>query len=275
MAKDKNPLESIFFPVRKVKASEFLLKNSPLTFTKNMDHLIVVDTPTGPLAVNACSKNYELITNRELVTPIYEKLLANHELKVNASHRQFSKFYIDFIMQDKLVKLERDQLIPKVRLTNSYDGSVKYSFTFGFYRVVCSNGMMIPEKGLASNKIKMMHTPAAGDDRALNKTMESIEQFLTVSKDVSKSYKPLIDSKRTWQEALKRIEEAALETSFPKKQKEAAIQRLEVEKNMGYPLNDFLIYNAINFAIHNADTAQVEHKRDKVDAQVLKFLIEN
>lgn len=275
MPKQQNPLDAIYFKVKKVPVSEVLPKGSKLSFTNSMNHLIVVDTPTGEMAVNSCSENYELIDNKTLLNPLIDAIGKEFNVKVKASHRNYSKFFVDLIMLDKAMSvMKKDTLHPRIRIINSYDGSIRYQYSYGLYRVVCSNGLAILE-GNTYTGAKMMHTSQVSGPRAYDRTLEDISAFMKEAPSLIGDYKDLADKKLLWEQALQRIEDAAQATSFPKKQKEAAVQRLEKEKQMGFPLNDYLVYNAMNFALHNSDTSQPEHKRDKVDLQVLNFFIEN
>jgi hypothetical protein len=165
-------------------------------------------------------------------------------------------------------------MFPRVRMNNSYDGSVKYSFSFGFYRLVCSNGLSVPIQGLESRDFKLRHTPGTGS-MALQKTMDAIDIFVEKAPEVIKAYNPLVKKTLSWEAALKRIEEVIEDTPFPKKKAEDVIRRLEKEKEMGFIVNDFLIYNALNHTLYQGESRMKTHKQDKVDAKVLNYLLEN
>jgi hypothetical protein len=264
-------LKGIFFPVKKVAAYNYLregVKSLP-----HLNHLIIAETPTGPLIVNACSENYELISNEKLITPIVDGLEKHHDLKIKLTSFSHSKFYVDFAVQDKKMKvLEKDTILPRIRLNNSYDGSIRYSFEYGFYRVVCSNGLSVPEGDVV--KENFMHTPSAG--QAVEKTMKSIEQFIEDAQELVQGFKPLTKKNYSITEATQRMEEVAEEVGYPKKSVEDAVARLQVEMNSGFKVNDYLVYNAMNYALYNKpDSKMKTHKQDKVDHKILHYLIEN
>lgn len=266
-------LEKIFTPVKKVEAASFLKKGN-LLFQPSMSHLIVVDTPQGPMAVNSCSKNYELIPNRDLITPLIEKLSDDHDIELKVKHRDYSKFYVDVLFKDGKQKLQKDDIFPRIRLINSYDGSIRYSFSTGFYRLVCENGMAVPIEDSAETKFKMMHTITAGNERAILKTQNAIEEFLERSPKLMQGFTPLMKKQIAFEAAVAKMQEIAEEIDlYPKKLIEEATARLQVEKGLGYQINDYLIYNAMNYALMNADTQMKEHKRDNIDREVLNYLM--
>lgn len=270
MSKLLKKLSPLFFEVNKVKASDYA---PGLKFSSGMDHLIIATQDDGnKIAVNACSKGYHLISNRELMTPLIEKMEERYK-NVDVKIIQFGhcKFYTDFIIKDlEMEVIKGDPIFGKVRMNNSYDGSVKYAFNFGFHRLVCKNGLTAPIEGM-SKDIKAMHTPNTGA-KATQDTMDAISVFLDEAPEIIKGYKGMLH-KIKWEDALAKIEEIASATKFPKKQKETAAERLTIEMNMGLPLNNFLVYNAMNYALYQGDkTAMKEHKKDKVDLQILQKL---
>jgi Domain of unknown function (DUF932) len=70
---------------------------------------------------------------------------------------------------------------PSVALTNSHDTGAAFAIDAGLYRLVCSNGMMLPDSMAAS--LKLRHTGELGD---------IIEGVFTVVKDAQESLK-LVD----------------------------------------------------------------------------------
>jgi hypothetical protein len=268
-------LEKIFFPVKKVKASAKISHSSWLS------HEIVVTTPNGDMRVNVCSEDYNLVPNKKLFTPIVEKLSEDWEIEARVSVRDWAKFYVDFIFKDKPCKgaTKKDLLFPRLRMVNSYDGSVKYSFYFAIWRLICSNGAraVIPE---SVRQGKFMHTPQLGDNEADNNEtalamLERLGHFIGNFKEIVQGYQPLIQSTRTETEALTLMQEVQLQTSYPKKLVEVAYQRLQLESHqLKQPINDYLVYNALNYALFQGGQSEIpEHKKDKKDSEVLDYLL--
>lgn len=263
-------LKAIFFPVTKVPLSDYMPEHA---FNPGLSFLIIANPENeDKRVINACSKNYHLLTNEELMTPLVKRLTKEYDLDVKVKQYNDSKFYVDFIIKDFPMELQKgDRIFPRIRMNNSYDGSVKYSFNFGFYRLICSNGLTAPVEGMTSQNVKFMHTPTPGG-KALDSTMEAIEIFLTEAPKVLKGYQGLVDKKYNWEAALDKIEKVIENTKFPKKRAEEVQAQLKKEKDAGLPVSAFLVYNAFNHVIYKTESEMKEHKRDKLDLQILKFI---
>lgn len=267
-------LQEIFFPVKKIPAKDLLSEEyADVTFSKKRDHVIMADTPEGPRVVNTCSKQYHLITNEELMTPLVKRMEKDHDVSVKVVKDDYSRFFTDFIIKDeKLSVMKGDPIFPRIRMNNSYDGSVKYSFSFGFYRQICTNGLTAPVKGMQSANFKLRHT-AGGGPTALDRTMKAIEVFLTQSKEIIRGYDDLVKAKVSWDKAMEMIETVVEETKYSKKNVDIATARLKEELEQGYTLNRFLLYNAINYSLYNSTASKMKvHKKDRVDGQVLNLI---
>ncbi len=75
--------------------------------------------------------------------------------------------------------------------------------------------------------------------------------------------------------ATKRIKEVLEYTDYPKKTAPLAEMRLATEVQMGAELSDYLVYNALNWALNNnPDSKLQDHRIEQHDGEVLNFLIE-
>lgn len=103
------------------------------------------------VAVSTCSPSYGLLKNVDFFGRMEHELI---EESINFKRRAFNKnesqFFTDYILEDdsKIItvldsknKGVDDTIVPMIRLTNSYDGSMKTAGYLGFYRKVCMNGM--------------------------------------------------------------------------------------------------------------------------------------
>lgn len=260
-----NPL---FLGVKKVPIKDYLPK---FNTSSRYSHLIIVDAPDKPIVVNACSKNYQIIRNEDIFKPLKEHLDSNFAIEERIIHRGYSKFYVDYVIKDKsFAVIPKDSVLPKIRVMNSYDGSLKFSFNFGFHRLVCSNGLSVPIQGLSSKTIKIMHTPGAIG--RWDKIVELAKEFLDESKNLIQGYKDMAAIKLTFDQALEKIEYIVKHTKAPSKQKEQMVARLEEERKMGLPLSNWLVYNAVNYQLNHGEAKMMPHKVEKLDNQILKIL---
>lgn len=58
---------------------------------------------------------------------------------------EYTKHMIRFRSQDALTPMVVGDTVPEVVLINSHDGTSTYQLSAGFYRLVCSNGLMVSE----------------------------------------------------------------------------------------------------------------------------------
>lgn len=266
-------LKSIFFPVEKVPASDFA---PDLLFNNSLTHFIIATDPKTDkrIVVNACSGGYELINNEELFTPLIDAITGEYHVELKVRSFAHSKFYVDVIFKDKDTKLlVKDTVVPRIRINNSYDGSIRFSYSGGFYRVKCENGLMVPEQGKAF-ETHSMHT--AGSSNAVKNSMEHIKSFLKDSKELAQGYMPLIENKLELESAVKRLHEVVEETDYPSKTAEIAEARLRQEAIEGDRVSDWLVYNALNFGLNNNPNSKIKsHKADKVDFKVLDYMLKS
>ena len=263
-------MTDIYFPVEKVPVEEI---TPGFEHPSGINHAIVITKPDGTKrVVQYCSELYYLVPN-DTIIPDFEKEMSRFfkiEKKIKMSRH--ARFFIDFILMEKAMTMTpKDVVFPRIRLINSYDGSIRYHFQAGFWRQICSNGMM----GLVWDKgFKMMHTPKLGKETSFGAVMEMASEFLAESTEVLEVYRELQDnSVADWME---RIEDVAEETSFPVTLKEEVMERMGTELDIlsGGEPNDWLIYNAFNYQLnHNEDLKAKESKKDTMDQEVLQYLL--
>lgn len=90
----------------------------------------------------------------------------------------FEKHMIRFRQLDSIVRV--GEVHPEVVLVNSHDGSTSYKLSAGLFRLICSNGLVIPQGEL--DEIRIKHTGAnivqdviEGSFRVLGQSQQSIE----------------------------------------------------------------------------------------------------
>lgn len=258
----------IYWPVQK-KETASLFKGA--TIAPHLSHFIEVQTPEGPKIVNFCSKTYHLVPNEVIIKPFLAELTKNFDIDVSAEHNGYSKTFVKCKFKGFKQKFELDDLIPTMTFANSYDGRLKMNYEIGFHRVVCSNGMTVPE---ASNvKLKKMHTPAIEEYTNFDKILEMAAEFTEKLPEVVGPYQELFSQKVKSVED--RVEDVLEATKFPKRQAEEVLSRIQVEMlEFKMPATDWLIYNGFNYQLnHNSDITMAAHKKQQVDQQVLNHLL--
>lgn len=267
--KPPKELTVLFYPVEKVLAKDYA---PDLSFTSDNEYYIIRPDQEN-LVLNTCSEQYELITNKELILPFYDKLKKDHNIEVNVRWMNHASFKLDFVFKDMPKKIRKvGDIFPRVSMLNSYDSSLKYQFDCGFFRLTCSNGASVPHGERIH--IKTVHKAVAKG--AVKKTIEGIEEFLLKSDNILKAYDPLIENRLRMAQAESRIAELIEEEIFPARSLDIAVNRLKLEASQGEEINDFLVYNAMNYALNNNPESSTKiTKIDETDRQILDYLIAN
>jgi hypothetical protein len=119
----------------------------------------IVDRDSGRV-VGVVSRGYRLVSNREALDMAYECChtvfpeTKQSEWQVRAIDAPATggHCFIDLVHNSTMLdfmfapaKHRPDTFRPFIRLTNSYNGLRALSFDIGFYRKVCSNGLILPE----------------------------------------------------------------------------------------------------------------------------------
>lgn len=280
-------VKQLYQKVEKVKLDSLFPKYQ---FPKGNDHAIV---DSNGNILNFCSSSYSLRHNSTLHKPLEELLKKNKmdfEQKIQIVNGV--KFYVDYILKDKIKSPTVNDIVPKFTIMNSYDGTLKTTIRFGFYRVICGNGLSRP-CGTESIFAKKHRKPIETEDQDLSSVspediLEGIKEFIKSIKDDTAIYEKLHAKKADAGIIIKVAEKLRLSKNVL----ETANNRFELEttqkgtltyvneegkvvKHKGYNPTLYVVYNAINYALYNTNLKEfpeVKMKRDKaVLAEVLSY----
>lgn len=286
---------NLYQKVKKVNLKKIFPKNwekkyPNYQFPKGNDHAIV-DSKGNVL--NFCSSSYNLRHNSTLHKPL-EDLMKKNKIEFDQKIQIVNgvKFYVDYILKEKVESHKINDIVPKFTILNSYDGTLKTTIKFGFHRMICSNGLTRP-CGTDSIFTKKHRKPVENEDLDLSSVspdeiLEGIKGFLNSIKDDTAIYEKLHEVKADAGIIIKVAEKLRLSKNVV----EIANNRFELEtnkkgtltflndknqviKHKGYDPTLYLIYNAVNYAIYNTNPKEfpeVKMKRDKaVLAEVLSY----
>ena len=265
-------MTDIYFPVKKVPVGE--INVSELEHPSGISHAIVVTKPDGvKRVVQYCSDLYYLVPNESIIPAFEAEISRFFKVEKKIKMDRWARFFVDFVLKDKAVIMSsKDTVFPRIQLINSYDGSIRYHFLMGYYRLICSNGLMVPAG--FSKQIASMHTPKLGKETSFEAVMQMTSEFLAETSDITEVYKELQDQFVTdW---MLRVEEVVEETSFPVSLHEDVVDRMgsELEALPEAKPNDWLIYNAFNYQLnHNEELKAKQIKKDGMDQEVLGYLL--
>lgn len=117
--------------------------------------------------LNYCSPVYELIPNADIF-PKVEEIFRQHGIAFNVvySHSNNARFYGNYVIEDPRFahKMQGTNDIIKFiyNFQHSYNGLTKYKGVAGFYRLICTNGLVIPVKEMQEYNLRLegKHTAA-------------------------------------------------------------------------------------------------------------------
>jgi hypothetical protein len=271
-------LNDLLFPVEKVK-------NENLT---NSEYAYIVKGIVNDLEIhlNYCSNRYEVVENA-LIFPKIEALLnaKNVKFTVNYQMENNCRFYANYILEDEIfaVGTANDKVKPVIKITHSYNGLTKYSITFGYFRLICSNGLAIPLEGHEDKNLNVSGKHTKDILNSLDSLFDRINKFFDLQPEISKRFEVLTD--RKIDNYGDRIEAVLNATNLkPSKLQlqtiEQTITKESIELYNG-SINDWLIYNGINAYIYKSVDAKgnlskaLPEKMEMQDKKVLDYMLQN
>ena len=279
-------LKKLLFPVE--------LRDNPMPCNQEYSKLVIGQLKGGDFFLNACSPRYELVENK-LIFPNIEQILNEHKIKfdVQYSHTNNVRFYANYMITDKrygyTMNGTSDTIQPMLRVTHSYNGLTKYKIIFGYFRLVCSNGLTIPVKEMDKYNLVIIGKHTA----SILQSLKQLDSLLTIfSNEAKQITKAIVDkyemlSGRMVVNLQDRITEVLNQNKIGMIDNQNfntvdnIVKRITAEMNdntLGYngKANDFLVYNGINQYI-NDDSLNISapEKRMEVDSKVLEFMLKN
>ncbi len=312
-------LADILFPVEKIEYPE-TLEYVPVSEIETFDELGGLITPVQTLEpvmntansdykydifaypvfngvkqkirVNSCSDRYELVPNVEIF-PVIEQILSDKgiEYDVNYSMVNHAIFYVTYTINDPryLYSIEgtNDKVKPQITVMHSYNGLVKYKIIFGYFRLVCTNGLTIPVAEMSEFNLCIIGKHTKSILESLHKLNDILQMFAdnaeNVCKKIVKKYDVL--AKNIPASINTRIENALKEGGIISVDNKSLntlqyiINKAENDANnveLGYngTVNDWLIYNAINSYLFDStlNMTAMEKQMEK-DSKVFEYLL--
>lgn len=132
-------LNDLIFPVSKIE--------NPANTNSEYGYIVQGDVNGTKMDLNYCSDRYELVPN-SVIFPRIENDLNERNMKFSVAYHSIDnvRFYAKYILEDKNLAIGsgNDIVKPMISVNHSYNGLTKYSITFGYFRLVCSNGLVYP-----------------------------------------------------------------------------------------------------------------------------------
>ena len=300
----ENQNDNVFGSVEMVDTKDFF---GGREVASKMDKVII----SNNRVVHTCSPSYGLLTNQDFFGKMEEELeLEGLQFKTRSFNHNDSRFSVDYILDDdsKIITVNDqrnngvdDTIVPMIRLTNSYDGSLKTAGYLGFFRKICHNGLHMTTTQL---EFKVKHTKGKMKlfipnieqlvQRFLSNEMFSIQDKIQKmqthfidEKQIENWIKELAKQERVWidnseENYLKRLqkaEQSGKDISKVSPAKESP--NIETVKSIlirdaettGVEPNAWLLYSAFNEFIHS-NTSQVFTNQKELDTKVFNSIAE-
>ena len=293
----KCSLDDIIFPVEKIKAGIDPDSNEKL-FECNSDYeydifgYIGGNIEKGIIGskrrLNSCSSIYELVPNSDIFIPVKERLEnSGISFTEEYEHINYARFYGYYRINDIPYKVggnDNDIIYPMLKVFHSYNGLTQYGITFGYYRFVCSNGLVIPVKEKEYINLAIIGKHTQNINNVLIELQKKIEMFSEKGNELVKRFDKLIYDRPIHNVEDRIIEVMEANNLISLKQEKARNERLAFVSNVVYNeidlyggvANDWLIYNAINqFNYNPSFNIKAPEKRYADDLKVYQYIEKN
>lgn len=278
-------LNDLTFPVE--------LRDNPRNTNREYSKVVTGIIGGEETDLNYCSPRYELVPNQNIF-PKVEEIFRQHGIAFSAhySHTQNARFYGNYVIEDPRFAYKMEGTNDGIKFIwnfeHSYNGLTKYKGIAGFYRLVCSNGLVVPVQEMQDYNLAIQgkHTSAI---------LHSLEEFsgilVRITENLSEVKTSIVQkyellggrSVPNVEDRIKEVLQASKINIVDNKSRNTLLDirgRIMSEANqagLGYngKVNDWLIYNGINQYLHddNLNIASPEKRRD-TDSKVLEYMLE-
>lgn len=291
---------AINFPVEMVSSESItgIMANSAYS------HFVIGNIDGEKRLINACSKNYGLLPLNEVITRI-ETMLNGFDLiytPIFKANDEKSVFQLKYVIKEQILRDSNgnevghndlgftvgnnlDKVYYSVDIITSYNGLTKYSIRLGLWRLVCSNGLVIPFEGKEAERLNLTfsgkHTTLFLErmEIVFQSIAESLESFIDT--DIMKRFDILTNNvSGNWIDRLEAAMDAngisigkTLKTGENSKKvlNEIAATVRSESASLDMPVNDWLIYNGINaYLATKKASPEVTQKKD---SEVMSYLL--
>lgn len=270
-------LSEMLFPVSKVE--------NPAMTNSEYAYIVRGDINGQDMDLNYCSKRYELVPN-ELIFPRIESDLEAKGLNFTVSYEMIDhvRFYAKYTLEDENLAIgtDLDRIKPVIVVTHSYNGLTKYSITFGYFRLICSNGLTVPVEGQENKNLSIVGKHTKEIINSFDQLWSRMDFFFSLQDTIQDRFNSLAD--HTVNNVENRVEKILEKVNLKpsKAQLETLYSVISAEANDHYNgiANDWLIYNGINAYIYKGVDAKgnvskaLPEKKAATDAKVLNAIFE-
>lgn len=250
---------------------------------------VTINEIVEELDINYCSDYYELVPNVEIF-PVIRQTLIDHDIEFieSYSHIDNARFYAHFRITDEryafYVGHSTDKVQPVINVQHSYNGQTKYRIQFGYFRLICSNGVTIAVEEMKEYNLSIVGRHTKSILRSLEQLNDTLTYFVNnadqIKLAVTAKYNTLAGNwVENWNdrvtEVLNTNKIIIVETKKGNNTLQYIKEVIDSEKHLyDNKINDWLIYNAINRYI-NDDTINIKAPeiRAELDSKVFESML--
>jgi hypothetical protein len=220
--------------------------------------------------LHLAGRQYQLISNREFIQPIYNKLLdmfGYGGFTVRCKNEDDRRFSAEFILTDKSIEVaSKDFVNAMIEVQNSYDGSLRHSIGLSYWRQICSNGLMGYKK------------ETLNESKHISDYLPSLEFVLSKLETLDKQmqgFEKLTDRRLTPKEVERVMGKfEKIRDGFPKRiLPEVPLKMYEEAEKLETKPTAWLLYNAFNFHLnHDSRIGLSMDNKERVDRQVISVI---
>jgi len=278
-------LDDLVFPVE--------LIDNPNKTNREYSKIVTGIVEGEEMDLNYCSPIYELVPN-EMIFPKVEEIFNQHGIafSVQYSHTQNARFYGNYIIEDQRFgyKMQGTNDVIKFiwNFQHSYNGLTKYKGVAGFYRMICTNGLVVPVQEMKEYNLVLEGKHTASILRSLDEFSQilvnvtnnlGVVKTAIVQKYESLGGRWVAKPEDRVKEVLQASKIAIIENAKFNTVNDImnTVMSEANQTGLGYNgrVNDWLIYNGINQYVNNDDrNIAAPEKRRETDSKVLEYMLE-
>lgn len=279
-------LNDIIFPVE--------LRDNPRNTNSEYSKVVTGIIDGEEKDLNYCSPIYELVPNTSIF-PVVEDILRKEKIAFTSqySHTNNARFYGKYLIEDPRFAYTMEGTNDKIHFMwdfqHSYNGLTKYKGMAGFYRLVCTNGLVIPVQEMKEFNlvIEGKHTQAI---------LHSLQEFQGIIQNMIASVDTIKTSITDKYEMLGGRMVVKVEDRIKEVLNVAGITAVDnskyntvndilarinneakgVKQDIGYNgrVTDWLVYNGVNQYIFDGErNNNSPEKRRELDSKVLEHML--
>jgi hypothetical protein len=266
----KASFENILFNVEQIPLDSERTILQDYNFTGQFSSAIYC--PGMNKILHMAGSNYNLVTNEELMLPIYDRLkqtFGESGITVRCTNEDDRRFSVRFILNESEIKvMEKDYSNLMIEVQNSYDGTLQHSISIYYWRQICSNGLMAWKKG---------NTYAQKHDKDYLINLKKILTKLNTLDEQMDSFRKLTDRRVTTkelEEIMLKARELKNHDAFPKKIiPEVPLRILQEAEQLDQEPNAWLVYNGFNYFLnHDERIGLGMDSKERIDNNILSLI---